>query len=397
MNSGQQPGTNFGQVIRQAREAAGLTLEALAERSGLGVRTISDIERGRTTRPRSATVSLLCWPLGLPVPDGIRAPAPPGIPASPLTADPAGGTSQVAAAQPGPDGAPRPAGRRRAWCHGDRRPPRPAGSRGRSSTGRIVPRQLPAWPRHFTGREAELGLLAGLGGVGGGRGASVWLIGGSAGVGKTALAVHAAHRAARQFPDGQLYVSLRGCGPAAPLHPAEAIRHVLDALDIPARRIPASLDAQAGLYRSVLAARRMLIVLDDAGTSGQVTPLLPGGSACSVIVTSRTGLSCLVAAHHAASVTLSPLPPPLALELLAARIGPGRLAAEPAAAADLAALSAGLPLAIGVIAARAITGPPRSLADLAAELRAVPGWPTAPTLCDDPWSPQLRINPSPAT
>jgi predicted ATPase len=205
-------------------------------------------------------------------------------------------------------------------------------------------------------------------------GAAVRVIGGPAGVGKSALALHAAHAAAGRFPDGQLYVCLRHSDRAAgPLPPAEAIGQVLEALE--ARRIPDSLEGRAGLYRSLLAGRRMLVVLDDARDSAQVTPLLPGGSACSVIVTSRARLSCLVAAHNATSVTLGPLTWPQAQQLLGARLGAGRLAAEPTAAAELTALSAGLPLAIGMIAARALTGPFRTLAALAAELRATPGWP----------------------
>jgi transcriptional regulator with XRE-family HTH domain len=369
MNAG-PAGSGFGQVIRRARIAAGLTLEGLAERTGLGVRTISDIERGRTARPRSATVTLLCGPLGMPLPLA----RPGGLPGPAAGAVPRPAAARGIAREAAP-GAPA-AGSRCARCPGDRRV-----LRGRPQDGRIVPRQLPARPGHFVGREAEAGLLDTLTRP---HGAAVSVIGGAPGTGKTALALHAAHRAAGRFPDGQLYLSLRASGPAGPLAPADALGRILAALEVAARRVPDGLDARAGLYRSLLAVRRMLIVLDDACDSAQVTPLLPGGSACSVIVTSRARLPGLVAAHHAAAVALGPLDPARSLELLAARIGSGRAAAEPAAAAELAALSGGFPLAIGAIAARAVTGPPRPLAALAAELRTRPAWLHAPGLLEEP-------------
>src|SRR5262249_15335971 len=164
---------------------------------------------------------------------------------------------------------------------------------------RLVPRQLPAAVRHFAGRVGELatlsGLLRGRAEVGGT--VVVSAVSGTAGVGKTALAVYWAHRVADRFADGQSYVNLRGSDPTGQVvDPAEAVRRFLDALHVPPERIPADLDAQAALYRSHLAGRRMLIVLDNARDTAQVRPLLPGAPTCLVLVTSRNQLSGLVAA-----------------------------------------------------------------------------------------------------
>ena len=181
-----------------------------------------------------------------------------------------------------------------------------AGRQGSSGRGggarreRVVPQQLPAAVRHFAGRADELAALDGLlDGAGGGPGTVVIsAIDGTAGVGKTTLAVRWAHSVAERFPDGQLYVNLRGFDPSGvPVAAAEAVRGFLDALQVPVRQIPASLDAQAGLYRSLLAGKRMLIVLDNARDAEHVRPLLPGSRACCVIVTSRCSLMSLVASQ----------------------------------------------------------------------------------------------------
>jgi hypothetical protein len=147
----------------------------------------------------------------------------------------------------------------------------------------VVPRQLPAAARHFAGRAGELNTLISLVDTFDG-GTVVVAIDGAAAVGKTALAIRFAHQVAGRFPDGQLYVNLRGYDPVGPpVAPADAIRGFLDALGAEPQRVPADLDVQAGLYRSLVAERRMLIVLRDAG---QVRPLLPGGAGCLVVVTS---------------------------------------------------------------------------------------------------------------
>ncbi|HEY6314766.1 MAG TPA: ATP-binding protein [Streptosporangiaceae bacterium] len=190
----------------------------------------------------------------------------------------------------------------------------------------IVPRQLPAAVRQFVGRERELAALTGLLGQPGARPAVVIsAIDGTAGVGKTALAVHFGHESAGLFPDGQLYVNLAGFGPSgSPLAPGRAVRGFLDALGIRPEQIPAGLDGQAGLYRSLLAGRQMPVVLDNAADEQQVRPLLPGSPGCLVVVTSRRQLAGLAAGEGAVLITLDCLPQAEALQLLAARLGAGR-------------------------------------------------------------------------
>ena len=234
-----------------------------------------------------------------------------------------------------------------------------------------VPRQLPAAARHFVGRGAELKELSSLIDTATVRGGTVMIsaLAGTAGIGKTTLALHWAHRVAESFPDGQLYVNLRGFEPTgAAIAPAEAIRGFLDALRVPAARIPASTEAQAALYRSLMADRRMLVVLDNAGDVDQVRPLLPGSGGCLVIVTSRTELTGLIAAEGAYPITLDLLTPAEARELLARHLGADRLTAEPDAVNAIVDSCARLPLALAVVAARAAARPAFPLATLAAEL-----------------------------
>jgi DNA-binding SARP family transcriptional activator/tetratricopeptide (TPR) repeat protein/DNA-binding XRE family transcriptional regulator len=247
------------------------------------------------------------------------------------------------------------------------------GNRGPAAADRPVPRQLPAPVRHFAGRAGELQMLSRLldhtarqapGTV------VISAIGGTAGVGKTALAVHWAHRIADRFPDGQLYVNLRGFDPSGtPVAPADAIRRFLDALRVPARQIPSTAEAQQDLYRSLLADRRMLIVLDNARNAEQVRPLLPGGLGCLVLVTSRSQLTSLVAVEGAHPVTLDLLNPADARELLVRRLGPARIMAEADDVTELTELCAGLPLALAIAAARAALLPSLPLATLVAGLR----------------------------
>lgn len=177
----------------------------------------------------------------------------------------------------------------------------------------IVPRQMPAGTAHFAGRAAELTALlsmlepgadapAGAAGAPAPGTVVISAIGGMAGVGKTALALHFAHQVAARFPDGQLYLNLRGfdsCG--EPLGSAEAMRALLDALQVAPAQIPAGLEAQGGLYRSLTADRRMLIVLDNAAEATQVRPLLPGRGGCLVVVTSRRQMIGLAATDGAAA------------------------------------------------------------------------------------------------
>jgi tetratricopeptide (TPR) repeat protein len=200
--------------------------------------------------------------------------------------------------------------------------------------------------------------------------ARVVAIAGSAGVGKTTLAVHWAHRVADRFPDGQLYVNLRGFEPAAsPLRPIAAVRGFLDALGVPAHRIPRDAQAQVGLYRSIVADRRMLVVLDNARNAGQVLSLLPAGQASVAVVTSRIDLTGLVARHGAHAVVLDVFSRDEARELLARRLGRDRVGAEPYAADEIVTSCARLPLALTIAAARAASRPTFALAELADELR----------------------------
>jgi DNA-binding SARP family transcriptional activator len=226
------------------------------------------------------------------------------------------------------------------------------------------PRQLPAPHPWFTGRTGELAALDSAGTV------VITAIGGTGGIGKTALALHWAHRHLADFPDGQLYVNLRGFDPSAePTPPETVLREFLEALG--EETIPAGLDARAARYRSVVAGRRMLVLLDNARSTEQVVPLLPGSDA-TVLVTSRLKLAGLVAAHGARSVSLDVLHPADAREFLVARLGAGRVAAEPEVVEDLVSWCGGLPLALSIVAARAAMEPDFPLAAFAGELREQP-------------------------
>ncbi|MEV0294404.1 tetratricopeptide repeat protein [Nocardia sp. NPDC050710] len=236
---------------------------------------------------------------------------------------------------------------------------------------RVVPRQLPPAPRRFAGRETELATLTDMLEDASGSAATVVIsaIGGVGGIGKTWLSVHWAHKYADRFPDGQLFVDLRGFSPTAePMSVAEAVRGFLHALGEDPTKLPVDLDAQIGLYRSLVADRRMLIVLDNARETQQVAPLLPGGRACTVLVTSRLHLAGLVVGHGARLVDLTVLPERDSRQLLAGHIGEARLNTEPNAVVELLEYCAGLPLALSIVAARATAHPSFPLAALADEL-----------------------------
>jgi DNA-binding SARP family transcriptional activator/tetratricopeptide (TPR) repeat protein len=238
--------------------------------------------------------------------------------------------------------------------------------------GLVVPSQLPAAVRGFTARSAELaelGRLLAETEPPNAAGMAIAAISGLPGIGKTALAVYWAHQVRGQFPDGQLYVNLRGFDPGGrSMDPAEATRQFLDALGAPAQRIPAEPEAQTALYRSMLAGRRVLILLDNAHHAAQVRPLLPGTSGCFVLVTSRSTLTGLVAAHGAHPLALDLLSPAEAQQLFVARLGSARIGAEAEAVADVVAGCARLPLALAIAAARAATQPQLRLGTLAGEL-----------------------------
>jgi tetratricopeptide (TPR) repeat protein/transcriptional regulator with XRE-family HTH domain len=329
---------HFGRVLRAKRLNAGLTQEELAGRTGLSVRAISDMERGITSRPHSSSVSILASALGL---------------------DERGSAELARASRPNDEADVSAQAGSSAW-------PWPRDGR--------VPRQLPHALPSFVGRQAELDTLTALlDRLGSGPGAAVIAaISGTAGVGKTALAVQWAHQVASRFPDGQLYINLRGFDPSgARVEPADAIRAFLDALGLPADAVPARLDAQVGLYRSLLAERRMLVVLDNARDTSQVRALLPGSSGCLALITSRNQLTGLAAGDGAHQMTLDVMMAAEACALLVGRLGADRAGREPAAVGQLTELSARLPLALTIAAARATAWPAHPLSMLVSALRGV--------------------------
>ncbi|HET7015418.1 MAG TPA: BTAD domain-containing putative transcriptional regulator [Streptosporangiaceae bacterium] len=238
-----------------------------------------------------------------------------------------------------------------------------------------VPAQLPPAVPGFVGRAGELGRLdlalaqARPGNSAGSAAVVISAVSGTAGVGKTALALQWAHQVAERFPDGQLYVNLRGFSPGGqPAEPGEAISGFLDGLGAPRAGLPDSVPAQAALYRSLLAGKRVLILLDNAKDAEQVRPLLPGSPGCLVIVTSRNDLASLAAVEGACPVSLDLLTPAEATDLLTRRLGEARVAAEPEAVEQIIDRCARLPLALAIAAARAAVRPTFPLAAIAAEL-----------------------------
>lgn len=229
------------------------------------------------------------------------------------------------------------------------------------------PAQLPAAPRDFSGRADELGELDAV--VAGGPAlVTISAIAGAAGVGKTALALQWAHRRRADFPDGQLYVDLRGASAAEPVDATHALGEFLRALGVPAEHVPQNRDSAAGLYRSLVADRRVLVLLDNAHNVDQVRPLLPGTPTTVTVVTSRSRLAGLIAINGARRLLLAPLRPHESHELLATLLGGDRVGAEPDAAAAVAQACGHLPLALRIAAANLLDQPRLLLADFAAEL-----------------------------
>ena len=302
-----------GEWLRQQRVAAGLTQEDLAERSRVSVRAIADLERGRTRKPYPSSVRALVRALGLPEEDGDL-----------LVAVYRAGGALGQASTPQGDGDEQ----------GDSGDPADKAGTDKDVT---VPRQLPTRVPHFAGRARQLAELdavldaAASDRATGAIGVVISAIGGTAGVGKTALALHWAHQVAHRFPDGQLYANLRGfdAGTGTPADPADVLRGFLDALGVHPERLPTDVEGLAGLFRSVVAGRRMLVLLDNADDVGQVRPLLPASPECLVIVTSRRELAALAAREGARLLQLDVLSEQEANELLVARLGVERAAAEP--------------------------------------------------------------------
>jgi tetratricopeptide (TPR) repeat protein/transcriptional regulator with XRE-family HTH domain len=334
----------FGARLFSRRQAARLSQAELAERAGMSVRAISNLERGRTKWPHPHSVQRLADALGL----------------SP------GARAEFAAA----------AGRRlaRDGAASDGADPAvvvPAGRPARACDGRLVPRQLPGPVRQFTGRKNELAALTGLLDEDGASEPAAMLIAlivGMAGVGKTALAVHWAHQVASRFPGGQLYIDLRGYDPSAPpVQAGDALAGFLRALGVPGQDIPDAVDERAAAFRSLLAGERVLVVLDNARNVAQVRPLLPGSPGCTTLVTSRDALGGLVAGDGALRLKADLLPLPEAVDLLHGLIG-SRVEDDRDAAARLAGQCGRLPLALRVAAELAAARGGVALTDLTTEL-----------------------------
>jgi len=313
----------FADLLRQLRNSADLTQEELAEASGLGLRTISDMERGLTAKARKDSARLLADALGLS-----------GAARENFEAVARGRTPPV--------------------------PPEPPAGGGAAAT-RTLPRDITS----FTGRQDELLQLLGASAAASGV-VSIHAIGGMAGVGKTAFAVHVAHRLVPQFPDGQVFLPLHGHMPGQrPVAPADALASLLQTTGVAARRIPPDPEARAGLWRDHLAGKKLLLVLDDAVDSDQVRPLLPGTAGTLVLITSRRHLTAL---DDIRSISLDSLEPGEAAALLV------RLAARPdlelsdEAVRQLVGLTGCLPLAVGMVAGQLHHHPSWTAADLAAQL-----------------------------
>ncbi|MFG1924705.1 BTAD domain-containing putative transcriptional regulator [Cryptosporangium sp. NPDC048952] len=240
---------------------------------------------------------------------------------------------------------------------------------GEGAEKNTVPAQLPAALATFTGRAAELAAIDAAVDAG-----AAVAVRGMGGVGKTALVVRWAHSVAARYPDGQLYVDLRGFDENdSPVDPGEALRAFLDALGVPPASVPDTLDAQASLYRSLLAGRRVLVVIDDARDAKQVGPLLPGARGCTTVVTSRDPLAELVATGAATSVPLGAFTAEQSRGFLLGRLGITRVTAEPDAVDRIVARCGRLPLALAIVAARAALNSTFTLAALADELESEVG------------------------
>ena len=338
-----EPPVRFAGMLRQLRAGAALTQEELAEAAGLNSRTVSDLERGLATTPHKDTVRLLADALQL------------------------SGSARVDF---------------EAVARGHAVPGQ---ARGRSvaAATRTLPRDIAS----FTGRQHELAELAdaaaGAGGV-----VSIHAIGGMAGIGKTAFAVHAAHRLAGRFPGGQIFLPLHGHTPGQqPVGPADALASLLLTIGVPAGQIPADLQARTGLWRDRLAGRQFLLVLDDAAGSEQVRPLLPGAGGSLVLITSRRRLTAL---EDAQTISLDALPPGEAAGLLVRlAVRPGLSPADPAVR-EITRLCGCLPLAIGMLARQLYHHPAWTW----------PGWPPSwppPRAGWSCWSPRTCRSPPRST
>ncbi len=329
-----QPALSFAGLLRQLRAEARLTQEELAEAAGLSPRSVSDLERGINRTAHKDTALLLADALSLTAPARLLFVA---------AARGRGPAAEVLAARQGV-----------------------APGAFAASATRALPRDIAA----FTGRQAELaqllGAIAGLAANGGVVG--IHAIGGMAGIGKTTFAVHAAHRLAGSFPDGQFFLPLhahtRG---QRPVDPADALASLLLTAGVGAPQIPPSVEARAARWRDVVAGKKILLLLDDAAGHEQVRPLLPGTEGSLVLVTSRRRLAAL---EDAAVITLTPLPPEDAAALLARLSARPGLRAGDAAVGEITRLCGYLPLAIGMLASQLRHHPAWTAGQLAVSLAA---------------------------
>ncbi|GGQ74601.1 ATP-binding protein [Streptomyces flaveolus] len=321
MRNGTPSAGDFGPLLRDLRGRAGLSQEALAHAAGVSVRALADMERGRTRGPQRRTVQVLAEALGL---DG----------------DEAASLERSAAL-----GRPRP---------------RTATEPGPGILA--LPRDI----QDFTARGPALARLLDLARDAESGRPVVTVVAGQPGLGKTAFAVHAAHRLAPHFPDGRIALDLHGMDPE-PTTPRDALARLLGAMGVADAAIPAGTDDRAGLWRSLAAGRRMLLLLDNAADESQVGPLLPGTGPSLTIVTSRHALAGLESVHR---TDLALLRREEAVELLTRIIGPDRVRAEAQAARDLADLCGHLPLAVRIAGQRLLSRPHERLGKLVSRLAA---------------------------
>jgi tetratricopeptide (TPR) repeat protein/transcriptional regulator with XRE-family HTH domain len=357
----------FGELVRRYRLAAGLTQEEVAERAGLSARTVANMERGRTARPYRRSVRALADALALAEPERHeleRAGRP--VPAATAIADLTLAGRAVSAGQ-------------QQLPHPGSGPSRDRSHESPSAAPKADPNlglpsalkySLPPDTAAFTGRDDEVDRVtsaasatrcAVTGAV------AILAIGGMPGIGKTTLAVHAAHRLAASFPDRQLFLDLHGHTPGRnPVTSEEALAGLLTADGVDPRYLPADLEGRAALWRDRMSGQRVLLVLDNAASSAQVMPLLPGSAGCLVLVTSRRHLADLPGV--VTSITLEVLPPEQAQDMFLL-LAP-RARADPPAVAELVRLAGCLPLAISLLARMFARHPAWTLADLVAETRA---------------------------
>jgi tetratricopeptide (TPR) repeat protein/DNA-binding XRE family transcriptional regulator len=327
------PARSFGPLLRQLRVDAGLTQEELADAATISPRSVSDLERGINATARKETARLLADALGLAGPQRAQFEA-------------------IAR------------GREPAASSGGNAPSSPGALGGPAAATRTLPRDISG----FTGRTAELArLTAALAGAAPGGGVvGIHAIGGMAGIGKTTMAVHAAHRLAPDFPDGQIFLPLHVHTPGQrPVDPADALASLLLAAGIGAQAIPAGPEARAGCWRDYLAGKKVLLILDDATGHEQVRPLLPGTAGSLVLITSRRRLTAL---EDAAVISLDTLPPDEASELMVRLAGRPDTRPGDEGIAEIIRLCGYLPLAIGMLARQLHHHPAWTPAGLAAEL-----------------------------